>query len=87
MLSLKFMKCNVKAAMTQSLIPIQLMGFTGKTESGFKFKTPKLRMRVVRPIPPPGLDLKIPSGLTPDLFCKQIGGDCHEISDKFENID
>ena len=35
--------------------------FTGKTESGFKFKTPKMRMRVVNPVsPPPGLDLKIP---------------------------
>jgi len=46
------------------------MAFTGKTESGFKFKTPKLRMKVVRPIPPPGLNLSIPDGMTPDLFCK-----------------
>jgi hypothetical protein len=62
------------------------MYFTGKTESGFKFKTPKLRMRVVRPISPPGLDLKPPADLTPEKFCRQIGGDCEEIADKFENI-
>ena len=54
----------------QPLIPLQCMGFTGKTESGFKFKTPKMRMRVVRPIAPPGLDLKIPEGMTPELFCQ-----------------
>lgn len=61
--------------------------FTGKTESGFKFKTPKMRMRVVKPIfPPPGLNLQIPENMTPELFCKQIGGDCSEYADKFENI-
>ena len=63
------------------------MLFTGKTESGFKFKTPKLRLRVVRPITPPGLKLQVPSNLSPELFCKQIGGDCEEIADKFETID
>jgi hypothetical protein len=47
-----------------------MRGFTGKTESGFKFKTPKMRMRVVHPVfPPPGLDLKIPEGLTPEKYC------------------
>ena len=65
-----------------------MRSFTGKTESGFKFKTPKMRMRVVHPVfPPPGLDLRIPEGLTPEKFCKQIGGDCHEYADKFETID
>ncbi len=62
------------------------MLFTGKTESGFKFKTPKLRMRVVRPITPPGLDLRVPLDLTPEKFLMQIGGDCDEIADKFETI-
>lgn len=42
-------------------------------------------MKVVRPIPAPGLDLKIPDGLTPEKFCKMIGGDCEEIADKFED--
>ena len=69
------------------LLPVQSMLFTGKTESGFKFKTPKLRMRVVRPIDPPGLNLKVPDNLSAELFCKQIGGDCEEIADKFETID
>lgn len=45
-------------------------------------------MRVVNPVyPPPGLDLQIPEGLTHETFCKQIGGDCGEYADKFENID
>ena len=45
-------------------------------------------MRVVRQIyPPPGLNLQIPEGLTPETFCKQIGGDCAEYADKFETID
>lgn len=68
----------------QMLTPVQSMFFTGKTESGFKFKTPKMRMRVVRPITPPGLDLKVPDGLTAEKFCLQIGGDCEDIADKFE---
>lgn len=45
-------------------------------------------MRVVNPVfPPPGLDLQVPADLTPEKFCKQIGGDCHEYADKFETID
>ena len=40
------------------LAPVSVRSFTGKTESGFKFKTPKMRMRVVQPVfPPPGLNL------------------------------
>jgi hypothetical protein len=36
--------------------------FTGKTETGFKFTTPKMRMKSVKPIfPPPGESLQIPS--------------------------
>jgi hypothetical protein len=36
--------------------------FTGKTETGWKFTTPTLRMKRVTPIyPPPGYDLEIPS--------------------------
>ena len=46
-----------------------------------------MRMRVVRPVfPPPGLNLQIPEALTPETFCKQIGGDCAEYADKFETI-
>ena len=47
------MQPNLMAAVT-------CRAFTGKTESGFKWKTPKMRMRKVRPIAPPGLDLQIP---------------------------
>lgn len=36
--------------------------FTGKTETGWKFTTPTLRMKSVKPIiPPPGYNLQIPS--------------------------
>lgn len=35
--------------------------FTGKTETGFKFTTPKMKMKSVKPIyPPPGENLEIP---------------------------
>jgi hypothetical protein len=37
--------------------------------------------------PPPGLNLKIPEGLTAEQYCKQIGGDCSEYADKFETIE
>ena len=67
------------------MVPMQSMMFTGKTESGFKFKTAKLRMKKVRPVPAPGLNLKIPADLTPEKFCRMIGGDCDEIADKFED--
>ena len=71
-----------------SLLQPAIRSFTGKTESGFKFRTPKMRMRVVNPVfPPPGLNLQVPADMTPEKFCKQIGGDCGEYSDKFETID
>lgn len=45
-------------------------------------------MRAVRPIyPPPGNNLKIPEGLDHETYCRQIGGDCEEYADKFENIE
>ena len=44
-------------------------------------------MRVVRPIAPPGLNLEMPKDMTPELFMKQIGGDCEEIHDKFETME
>ena len=44
-------------------------------------------MRCVHPIyPPPGNNLQIPDGLDPETFCRQIGGDCEEYADKFEDI-
>ena len=46
--------------------------FIGKTEDGKKFRTPALKLRCVRPIPPPGLNLTnlIPEDLTPEKFMK-----------------
>ena len=66
---------------------VPLRNFTGKTEDGYKYRTPKLRLRSVKRIPPPGNDLKIPADLDAETFCRQIGGDCDEISEKFESID
>ena len=61
--------------------------FIGKTESPHKFKTPKLRMKNVRPIyPPPGMNLEIPEDLDVQTFFRQIGGDCEEYADAFENM-
>jgi hypothetical protein len=38
-----------------------LRTFTGKTETGFKFTTPKMRMKSITPVfPPPGDNLQIP---------------------------
>ena len=45
-----------------------------------------MRLRRVNVIDPPGLDLKIPEDLDPETFCRQIGGDCDEYHDKFDNI-
>ncbi len=70
-----------------SLLPYQTRFFTGKTESGHKYKTPKLRMRRVNRVPAPGLNLKLPKDLDPETFCKQIGGDCDEIGDKFDSLE
>ena len=61
--------------------------FTGKTEDGYKWRTPKLRLRKVKRIPAPGLNLKIPADLDAETFLRQIGGDCDDIADKFESID
>ena len=76
-----------RTAQPSLLLPVQAMAFTGKTESGFKYKTPKLRMRKVQRVEAPGLKLKIPADLDAETFCKQIGGDCDDIADKFETID
>lgn len=38
-------------------------------------------------MPAPGDNLKIPADLDVETFCKQIGGDCDDIADKFETID
>jgi hypothetical protein len=44
-----------------TLLNIRYANFTGKTESKFKFKTPKLRARILTPIyPSPGYNLEIP---------------------------
>ena len=69
------------------LMPLQIRYFTGKTEDGQKWRTPKLRMRKVGRVPAPGDNLKIPADLDVETFCKQIGGDCDDIADKFETLD
>ena len=69
------------------MAPVAFRTFTGKTESGFKWRTPKLRMRKVRRIAPPGLELEIPEDLTPENYLRSIGGDCEDFADKFEKID
>ena len=54
--------------MFNAMMPLRC--FTGKTEDGFKYRTPKLRLRAVKRIPPPGDNLKIPDDLDADTFCR-----------------
>lgn len=69
-----------------SLVTIPVR-FRGKTESIYKYTTPKMKMKATRPVfPPPGLNLVIPQDLTPENFCRQIGADCYEYAEKFETI-
>lgn len=75
-----FLNCNV--------LFVSKFNFTGKTETGHKFTTPYLTIRKLKPIyPPPGLNLKAPEGWTLKKFFEKIGGDCHDIVSKFENIE
>ena len=72
----------------QSSVLTQTRLFTGKTESGYKYLTPKLRMKNVRPVyPPPGLSLRAPEELDVETFMRQIGGDCEEYAEKFETME
>ena len=61
--------------------------FKGKTEDGFKYRTPKMRLRSVKPVAPPGINLAAPEGWTPEKYLKKIGGDCDEHYDKFETME
>ena len=71
-----------------TLVPYQTRLFTGKTESGFRYKTPTMRMRRVNRITPaPGMNLQLPTDLDAETFCRQIGGDCDDYSDKFESLE
>jgi hypothetical protein len=47
---------------TQNFYKTIFKNFTGKTETGWKFTTPRLRMKSITPIsPPPGENLELPS--------------------------
>ena len=47
-----------------------------------------MRMRRVgRITPPPGLNLQLPKDLDAETFCRQIGGDCDDVSEKFESLE
>lgn len=40
---------------------ISYKNFTGKTETGWKYTTPIMKMKSIKPIyPPPGYNLKLP---------------------------
>lgn len=45
---------------TNKLFQLTLKNFTGKTETGWKFTTPTMKMKSCRPVPPPGDNLVIP---------------------------
>ena len=83
MLANQLMRPSMMVTCPMMLVPFQRM-YKGKEEDGFKYRTPKMRLRCVKPIAPPGLGLKMPEGWTAEKFCKKIGGDCDEHFDKFE---
>ncbi len=45
---------------TNKIFHLTLKNFTGKTETGWKFTTPIMKMKSCRPIAPPGENLVIP---------------------------
>jgi len=45
---------------TNKLYLTSLKNFTGKTETGWKFTTPLMKMKSCKPVPPPGDNLLIP---------------------------
>ena len=45
---------------TNKLFQLTLKNFTGKTETGWKFTTPIMKMKSCKPVPPPGESLVIP---------------------------
>ena len=51
-----------------------------------KYKTPRLLMKNIKPVPAPGYNLELPDW-TPEEFCKRIGGDCDEYAEKFETLE
>lgn len=58
-----FANLLTKSKLNSKLIfRIKVFNFTGKTETGWKFTTPTLKMKSITPIyPPPGMNLEIPS--------------------------
>jgi hypothetical protein len=46
---------------TNKLVSLSMKNFTGKTETGWKYTTPIMKMKSCKPIPPPGDNLVIPS--------------------------
>lgn len=70
-----------------NLINIFSKSFTGPTETGYKFTTPLMRMKNIKPIfPPPGLNLNIPPDWTTKKFFEKIGGDCYSFSENFPSV-
>jgi hypothetical protein len=46
----------------QNFYKLKVNFFTGKTQTGWKFTTPLIKMKSINPIfPPPGFNLEIPS--------------------------
>ena len=86
MLATRLLRPSMMVTCNHQFVPFQRM-FKGKEEDGFKYRTPKMRLRCVQPIPPPGMSLKMAEGWTAEKFCKKIGGDCDEHYDKFEKAE
>ena len=69
-----------------TIINTQHFNFTGPTETGHKYTTPYMKMKSIKPITPPGMDLKAPEDWTPKIFFEKIGGDTYNSADNFETL-
>ena len=77
-----FLRMNIQNSQLKNILPfthnisnffkfnsMQVKFFTGKTETGWKFTTPTMKMKSIKPIfPPPGENLVIPGKIN---FLKQ----------------
>lgn len=81
-----FNKSSLSIFNLRSLFIFNKFHFTGKTETGWKFTTPTLKMISCKPVPPPGFNITIPEGWDVKKFFEKLGGDLFEHADKFESL-
>lgn len=82
-----FSKTYYNLKYNHQLFNIMKCNFTGKTETGWKYTTPLIKMINCKPIKPPGFDLEAPDNWDVKKFFYKLGGDLYEHDTKFNSID